>query len=257
MDHPLSLVQIYALERMFIERVTPDSQQADNIEKATRKQFSCKRWHEERHCRITSSKFGEICKSRCQANTCTRMIYNASSTLSSAALLWGRDHESQAREEYAQTLEKGWSVRETGLRVSSAEGKGYMGASPDGLVCYDGQVRGCVEIKCPYSARDKSVVDACSMPQFYCNKDENDKITLKRRHNYYYQIQGQLAILNLEWCDFVIWTNVDLHVERVKRDPKFWRLQCLPKLKSFYYNIMLPEILYPRHPLDIIHYNIM
>ena len=55
-----------------------------------------------------------------------------------------------------------------------------MGASPDGLVCYDGQVRGCVEIKCPYSARDKSVVDACSMPQFYCNKDENDKITLKQ-----------------------------------------------------------------------------
>ena len=31
-----------------------------------------------------------------------------------------------------------------------------------------------------------------------------------------------------------------LHVERVKSDPEFWRLQCFPKLKSFYYNIMLP-----------------
>lgn len=57
-DHPLSLAQIYSLERMFIDRITPDSQQAaNNIEKATQKQFLCKRWHEERHCRITA---GEI-----------------------------------------------------------------------------------------------------------------------------------------------------------------------------------------------------
>ena len=50
-----------------------------------------------------------------------------------------------------------------------------------------------------------------------------DEITLKRRYNYYCQIQGQLAILlNLEWCDFIIlWTNVDLHVERVKADHEF------------------------------------
>ena len=41
MDHPLSLVQIYVLERMFIDRITPNSQQVtDNIEKATRRQFS-------------------------------------------------------------------------------------------------------------------------------------------------------------------------------------------------------------------------
>ena len=109
-------------------------------------------------------------------------------------------------------------VDEVEVVISSAKGKGYLGTSPNGLVFYDGQVRGCVEIKCPYSARDKSVVDTCSMPQFYCNKDENYKITLKLRHNYYYQIQGQLAILNLEWCAFVVWTNV----ERVKRDPQFW-----------------------------------
>lgn len=63
-------------------------------------------------------------------------------------------------------------------------------------------------------------------------------------------MQGQLGILNLEWCDFVVWTNVDLHVERVKADPEFWQLQCLPKLEYYYYNIMLPEIVYPRHPLD-------
>ena len=257
MDHPLSLAQICALQEMFVDRLTPDCQQADSIEKATRRQFSCKRWHEERYCRITSSKFGEICKSRCPRSVCTRMIHNNASTLSSAALLWGRDHESQAREDYAKTLEEGWSIQETGLHVSTVKGKGYLGASPDGIIYYGGEIQGCIEVKCPYSAREKLVSEACLMPQFYCRKDENDKVTLKLHHNYYYQIQGQLAILNLEWCDFIIWTKVDLHVERVKADHEFWQLQCLPKLQSYYYNIMLPEIVYPRHPLDIIEYSIV
>ena len=150
-------------------------------------------------------------------------------------------------------MEEGWSIQETGHHVSTVMGKGYLGASPDGLVCYGGEVCGCIEVKCP----DKSVSEACSMPQFYCTKDENDTVKLKPCHNYYYQIQGQLAILNLEWCDFIIWTNKDLHVERVKADHEFWQLQCLPKLQSYYYNVMLPEIVYPRHPSNIIVYSIV
>ena len=257
MEHPLSLRQIFALEEMFVDRITPDQQQARSIEMATRRQFASKRWYEERYCRLTSSKFGEICKSKCLLNTCTKALKNPTSVLSSAALLWGRDHESQAREEYAQTLEEGWSVEETGIHISTAKGEGYLGASPDGLVCYAGEVRGCIEVKCPFSARDQMVSEACSMQQFFCMKDENNKVTLKVRHNYYYQVQGQLAILNLDWCDFIVWTNKDLHVERVKVDHGFWQQQCLPKLRSYYYNIMLPEIIYPRHPLDIITYNIV
>ena len=43
-------------------------------------------------------------------------------------LVWGKDHESQAKEEY-----KGCSVEECGLHVSIV--KGYLGTSTDGLVC--------------------------------------------------------------------------------------------------------------------------
>lgn len=238
---------------MFADYITPSIQEADAIERATVRQFSCKRWHEERYCRITSSKFGEICKCKKPTNTCTKMLYsNSSLVLSSAALLWGRDHESQEREKYARTLKDGWSVKECGLCVST-----LLGASPDGLVYYAGKLCGCIEIKCPYSAREKLVSDACLNSQFFCKKDENNMVTLKKRHNYYYKIQGQLAILNLEWCDFAVWTNVDLHVERVKVDREFWRLQCLRKLDSYYHNIMLPEVVYPRYPLNIIEYNFM
>lgn len=124
-------------------------------------------------------------------------------------------------------------------------------------MCYDGNVVGCIEIKCPYSARDKSVAEACLTPQFFCKMDENRVIQLKKRHNYYYQIQGQLAVLNLQWCDFIVWTRNDIYVERIHYDKKFWCQQCLPKLKRFYLNIMLPEIVYPRHPFAIIDYSFL
>ena len=250
MEHPLALPQIASLGVMFIDHITPSSEEAEDIAKTTRTQFVSKRWHEERYCRITSSKFGEICKSRTRTSLCTRILYKNSLPISSAALIWGRDHESQARLEYSRKLKEGWSVEECGLHLSTY--KGYLGASPDGLVCFGGKICGCIEIKCPYSARDKLISDACLKPQFFCKNDGNN-ITL----NYFYQIQGQLAILNLEWCDFVIWTRSDLHVQRVKADSDFWQQQCLPKLDSFYYNVMLPEIVYPRYPQDLIEYSII
>ena len=50
------------------------------------------------------------------------------------------------------------------------------------------------------------VSESCML---FCKNDVNNAVKLKIRHNYYYQIQGQLAILNLEWCDFVVLTSTD------------------------------------------------
>ena len=86
----------------------------------------------------------------------------------------------------------GWSVKECGFFISTTTG--YLGASPDGLVMVNDNVHGCIEIKCPFSARNKSVAEACSLPSFFCKREEDGIIRLKRTHNYYYQIQGQLAV---------------------------------------------------------------
>jgi len=37
-----------------------------------------------------------------------------------------------------------------------------------------------------------------------------------------------------------------LHVERLYRDGNFWNTTMLPKLKSFYYKVLLPELALPR-----------
>ena len=52
-----------------------------------------------------------------------------------------------------------------------------------------------------------------------------------------------MAILKVPWCDFVVWTVVDIHIERIYFDHHFWEDQLLPKLDHFYVTAMVPEIL--------------
>ena len=108
-------------------------------------------------------------------------------------------------------------------------------------------MEGILEIKCPYSVRNSTVEEACNSTSFYCRKD-TDGIHLHQKHNYHYQVQGQMAVLGVEWCDFVVWTLKDFTVERISFDPEFWKNQCLPQLLSFYTNVMLPDLVYPRYP---------
>ena len=74
-----------------------------------------------------------------------------------------------------------------------------MGASPDGLVIdpSEQQPLGLVEIKCPARAEKLSLFDLSTNKEHkstFCLRYIRDTYELKRRHNYYYQVQGQLHI---------------------------------------------------------------
>ena len=103
--------------------------------------------------------------------------------------------------------------------------------------------------------RSTTVADVCKNLAFFCEATDSG-IHLKTSHNYYYQVQGQMAVLNLPWCDFVVWTLKDYHTERIFFNESFWKDHCYPKLHAFYYGIILLELLHPRHPLglDILDY---
>ena len=66
---------------------------------------------------------------------------------------------------------------------------------------------------------------------------------LKRKHDYFYQVQAQMYCANKPWCDFVFCTERSIHVERINRQPQWWNQQ-LQKLKVF--NSLLPELACPR-----------
>ena len=122
-----------------------------------------------------------------------------------------------------------------------------MAASPDGLV-YDSQSTdpySIVEYKNPYGICDLSLTEAAQSKQFFLGTDgDSGQLHLKMSHSYYYQIQAAMFCTQRKWCDFVVRTSVDLHIERIKWNDKFWD-GIVPKLKRFYFEALLPELAQP------------
>ena len=91
-----------------------------------------------------------------------------------------------------------------------------IAASPDGKVCENG-ITGLLEVKCPYSIRDmkiNSALDINNQKDFHLHR-EGGSIVLKKKHLYWFQVQGQLLVTGAPFCDFVTYTRQDLVIERI------------------------------------------
>jgi len=127
-----------------------------------------------------------------------RLTGKPSDSFSNAAMQWGIDQEAAAREAYANLI--GDAVAEIGF-VDHPRLE-WSGASPDGLVGFDGLV----EIKCPNTATHIATLTGA----------EIDK-------KYRLQMQWQMICTGRDWCDFVSFDprmppEMQLHVRRVDRD---------------------------------------
>jgi len=62
-----------------------------------------------------------------------------------------------------------------------------------------------------------------------CFETETSDINLRARHAYYYQVQTQMQVCDVQFCDFVVGTFTDdvqsIFVKRVQRDDSF-RGEC-------------------------------
>ena len=77
----------------------------------------------------------------------------------------------------------------------------FLGATPDGLVSCGCSGNGVLEIKCPYSCRQKDLVEASEDSSFFLCQSEKGVIKLKESYQYYYQVQMQMKFCNVEYCD--------------------------------------------------------
>jgi putative phage-type endonuclease len=117
---------------------------------------------------------------------------------SNAAMQWGIDTEASARVAYSDLI--GEAVAEIGFVDHPTIA--MTGASPDGLVGFDGLV----EIKCPNTATHIATLTGAGI----------DK-------KYMLQMQWQMACTGREWCDFASFdprlpAEMQLHVRRVDLD---------------------------------------
>ena len=68
--------------------------------------------------------------------------------------------------------------------------------------------------------------------------------------NVYMQVQCQIFCTKSSYCDFVLWTKEEVHMERIYPDEQFW-LENLALVEHFFTTAILPELLgkfFSRHP---------
>nr|XP_022312166.1 uncharacterized protein LOC111117363 isoform X1 [Crassostrea virginica]XP_022312167.1 uncharacterized protein LOC111117363 isoform X1 [Crassostrea virginica] len=210
-------------------------------------------WAAVRKHRFTASNFGPIIAAA-KRNRLTislkKRLLSAYNLEKRAPIQWGITHESVAIEEYCK--EGGVTVLPTGIWLHET---GVLGASPDGFVqgifkdslnvyVQHPKIKmlpDIVEVKCPFSAKDLTIPDACrSIKDFFLVKEEDGSIALKRTHDYWHQIQGQLHLSGTQCCDLVIWTQVDLKIVRILKD-NTWA-QNISAMLDFYFSVFLPSL---------------
>jgi len=227
--------------KIYSEQCNPFKLQ--DLEIRTRDQSSSFLWHLHRKGRITGTSVHQVLHRRQDKSVdklvCKIMGYTESDITYLKPIKWGTDNESAAFSKYAEQVKDkhiNFSCRKVGLLIDGDNV--FIGASADGLVECDCHGRGTLEIKCPYKHRDIHPLTAAHRDDDYCLATDG---SLKVKHKYYSQVQLQMFVHKVDYCDFVIYTNVACHICRIVHDKEFTS-QMIVNCKKFWFEYVLPEI---------------
>ena len=156
---------------------------------------------------------------------------------------FGRYHEPIALnhyEKYMKSRQHHLQVENVGLVIDYANY--VIGASPDRKIIDSSETfpHGIMEIKCSEEYKNNDPRDICFISKSSCLEIINDNIRLKRDHSYYDQVQMQLALTTQTWCEFILYTNKGIIIDRVKYDEEHW-FELREKLLKFYFDFLLDE----------------
>lgn len=228
-----------------------DESDCTEINRLTDQQSESVHWYEYRCGRITSSVMHNVCnyKGNDPNNYIVKQILsNDCTSFSTPATIYGKEREVLARNLYEKKYvseHKSGKVKTTGLIVNS--NVPFLGASPDGILQCKCCGTGVLEIKCPYKFRNYTL-DQIFNENYHIQCDENGCMKLKENSNWYTQIQTQMAVANVQWCDFVVYLEGGVKIgkhqiysERIFFDPLLWN-SLLKKSKIFFENFVQPKL---------------
>lgn len=207
----------------------------EKLEVATRAQSNCREWFEARESRLTASNFGKVLNRKSAPTDQFLKNLFCGKQIKAESLEYGKRHETNAKAKYLQ-IYNDRHFHECGFVVNKLFK--FLGATPDGKLCDNGN-SGVVEIKCPFSARNMTIQTACDeITNFYIETIDG-KMRLRRDHEYYAQVQGQLMITGSDFCEFIVFTQCDLYTERILPDITFMK-DMLDKLCVFFRDFATP-----------------
>ena len=189
----------------------------------------------------------EVCHKR-DSTSAFNMKKLSQESIDVSARRYGRQHEKSAIASYVNHHRARGvtvSVQPCGLHVD--ESSPWLAASPDGIVLDPTQSgdnqKGCLEVKCPILCQKSLISDVYRKSSPFCLKEENGEIQLSTTHAYYYQIQTEMHVIRLQWCDFVVWSPIeDTFVQRVYYNKPFME-NIIAKAQAFYFEKYLPSII--------------
>lgn len=219
--------------------------QVEVVSKETVKQCNSSDWFDQRAGRITASKMKAVYRTNPlvpSVSLIKAICYPNAVRFKSRATNWGCEHEKRALDAYHKTVKNlhvNPTISETGLVIDIQ--LPIVGGSPDGLIDCECCGKGCIEIKCPV-CQDTDVVPSCLT---------SDTLMLKHDHEYYYQVQTQMGVTQLQYTDFVVWREDQVVINRIKFDASFYSM-ITKQAKLFFVKCVCPELLgkwFSRNPL--------
>ncbi|XP_039633101.1 uncharacterized protein LOC120543849 [Perca fluviatilis] len=237
-----------------------DHQVVQQVEILTRGQSSNQDWFTWRKNRITASVAHRIAhcrfvngKSKAPPPSYLAAVTGEGRHIQTRAMSWGVNMEAKAVRRYQEmksvALGRSVTVQSCGLFLD--ERRPWLAGSPDGIVTdsHTGQWLLCLEVKCPYKHRQRTVEEACRQDPAFCLEITHHTppaasppaYRLKTSHSYYTQIQVQLAVTGLRDADLAVFTLKELAIVPVTFDPALWDA-TLSKLETFYRDAVLPHL---------------
>ena len=223
------------------------SDEINAIEKITVGQADNEAWHQQREGRITASNFYRVftkveSMKVSGENSADKLVNSllgkAKPTTNLPALKYGRDMEPIAIQEFIKHFKKHHKdvrYRECGIFIDKS--KQYLGASQDLLIECSCCGKAVVEIKNPLSIADE--IPSAHNLSYLCMS--NGKVALKQQHQYFAQVQGEMAITKRPLCYFFVYTRKGYHLETIRFNATYWcRLE--ENLTWFYNNCLSPAI---------------
>lgn len=245
---PERLSVLHKLRDTFIQSMSIEAGSLPHQLPGTEKQADAEAWHLARLHRLTASQCKEFVSVKSDStmyNLIRNKLYEVRN-ITTKEMKYGTTNEACAYKLYREFMTvKGYEVKKSGFWVNPTYPE--MGCSPDGLVYIQGNINGIIEIKCPYvlsSCPPLSIDVGLTKQQHnqFCSSKVNGKLVLKKSHKYYYQIQMQMAICEVKWCDFIIWSPKGMYVERITYDEEFWMPLALA-LRKISHSLLIPEII--------------
>lgn len=198
------------------------------VENRTVGQSENEMWFEHRKGRITASISHSVLKCNMNVlkpnNYIVRSVMGTAIPFSSAATEYGQNMEKVALTQYLEIMKDGhdkFLYEDSGLFVSKSSP--YLAASPDGKIKCICCGPGLVEVKCTFTHRHKTPVEIASDNNYNISL-EGDKIKLKTNTSWYTQIQTQLGVCQMKYCDFVFFTLKDISIERIYFDEELFKM---------------------------------